>query len=105
MNQKLANINRIILHCTDTPPNMKVDISVVREWHLERGFNDIGYHFLIRKDGSIEHGRSLTTVGAHTKGQNSNSIGVCYEGGWEEEDDRTCEQKDSISGLNKKTYL
>ena len=96
MNQKLANINRIILHCTDTPDTMSVDINLVKEWHLKRGFSDVGYHYLIRKNGDIEYGRSLTTVGAHTLGQNLNSIGIAYEGGWKEIDDRTCEQKDAL---------
>ncbi len=101
MNQKLANINRTIIHCTDTPPSMRVDISMVRKWHLERGFNDVGYHFLVLKDGTIEYGRSLTTVGAHTKGNNLNSIGIAYVGGWQEKDDRTCEQKDALLCLIK----
>lgn len=74
-------INRIILHYTETPEYMDVSIEDVRKWHKERGFTDVGYHFLVRLDGSIELGRDIKIVGAHTSGANGDSIGIAYVGG------------------------
>jgi len=89
-------INKIIIHCSATPPNMDVDAETVNEWHLENGWSGIGYHFFIKRDGKIEFGRPLDQSGAHTKGHNQNSIGVCYAGGVDSkmcpEDNRTSEQ-------------
>ena len=74
-------------------PSMTVPISRIREWHLNRGFNDVGYHFYIRRDGVLEYGRKISVTGAHVKNYNSVSIGICYEGGInddaEAEDNRT----------------
>jgi len=90
------NIKYIAIHCAATKPSMVVPISRIREWHLKRGFNDVGYHFYIRRDGLVEYGRPIKTTGAHVKDYNSVSIGVCYEGGINEEgephDNRTQEQ-------------
>ena len=93
-------INKIIIHCSATPPNMDVDADRVNEWHLENGWSGIGYHFFIKRDGQIEIGRPLEKSGAHTKGHNKSSIGVCYAGGVGKdmcpEDNRTSEQKSSF---------
>jgi N-acetyl-anhydromuramyl-L-alanine amidase AmpD len=61
---------------------MSVGASEIREWHLKRGFNDIGYHHVIRRNGTLEGGRCETVKGAHTRanGGNKNSIGVCWVG-------------------------
>lgn len=69
--------NRIIFHHS---LSKDVDSETIKSWHLERGFDDIGYHFVIRYDGKIETGRDETMVGAHASGRNSDSIGVCLTG-------------------------
>ena len=68
------------MHCSDTPPGMNIGAAEIREWHLERDFIDIGYHWVIPRDGSLEQGRPADTVGAHTFGYNSTSVGVCLVG-------------------------
>ena len=67
-------INKIIIHCSATPPSMDVDANTVDEWHKQRGWSGIGYHFFVKRDGQIELGRPLEKSGAHTKGHNKNSI-------------------------------
>ncbi len=99
MNQNIEDIDLIVIHMSETPPEMDIGVKTIKVWHKKRGFNDVGYHFVVRKNGSVELGRALTTVGAHTKGKNRNSIGICYVGGWNGEDDRTCEQKESITAI------
>jgi N-acetyl-anhydromuramyl-L-alanine amidase AmpD len=60
---------------------MDVDISTVAEWHRQRGFNDVGYHYFIKRDGTRQKGRDLNAVGAHVVGYNHKSVGVCMAGG------------------------
>jgi len=74
-------IRRIILHCTATQDGSHIDVATVRKWHKARGFSDCGYHYLIHLDGNIEIGRPVATKGAHTRGENYDSIGVAYAGG------------------------
>lgn len=74
--------NRIVLHHAAASV---CDAKTIHEWHLNRGFSGIGYHFLVRKDGTIERGRAENLVGAHAAGNNSNSIGICFEGNFETE--------------------
>lgn len=95
----MRRIDSIVWHMTQTPPDMECGIDLVRQWHLERGFSDVGYHYLIRKDGTLEYGRPLWITGAHCKGKNANSIGIAYEGGWDGRDDRTEEQIDKMHEL------
>jgi len=97
----MRKINKIILHCTATPEGRHHDVADIRRWHLKRGFNDIGYHYLIHIDGTIEEGRPLNKQGAHCSGQNIGSIGICYVGGMSKDmkkakDTRTIKQKDSL---------
>jgi len=94
-------VKEVIIHCSATREGQKVSVGTIREWHLARGFNDIGYHFYIDLDGTINKGRDIDKMGAHTKGHNRNSIGVCYCGGVESDgktpkDTRTQEQKESL---------
>jgi len=77
-------INKLIIHCSATPPDMDVGVKELRAWHIERGFKDIGYHHVIKRNGEIEEGRHIDLVGAHCKGQNTGSIGVCMVGGVDE---------------------
>lgn len=85
---------------------MDVDAAMVRGWHVnERKWSDIGYHYFIKRDGTIEKGRSLTRSGAHVKGWNKTSVGVCYAGGVDEngkpQDNRTAEQTRSLMMIAK----
>lgn len=77
----MRTINEIILHCTATEEGRDYSVKDVDCWHRRRGFNQIGYHWLIRLDGRIERGRDENLVGAHCRGHNAHSIGVCYVGG------------------------
>lgn len=73
--------NKVILHCSATRDEGDlIGVEQIREWHLERGFEDVGYHYVIRRSGVIELGRKVDLVGAHTKGFNQNSIGVALVG-------------------------
>jgi len=74
-------LDKIILHCSATPEGKHFDVETIRKWHLQRGWKDIGYHFVIYLDGSVHEGRPIEQVGAHTQGQNTGSIGICYIGG------------------------
>ena len=64
---------------------MDTDAADIDRWHRERGFLKIGYHFVIKRDGTVETGRELLEVGAHAKGHNSRSVGVCMIGGMKQE--------------------
>jgi len=105
-------INKIIIHCSATPPSMNIGAEEIRQWHTwpkevgigklryqgktynyedelpehvrgkrGNGWRGIGYHYVIRRDGGVEDGRPLDTAGAHAKGHNENSIGICMVGG------------------------
>ena len=100
----MRKINKIIIHCTATPEGREHDVADIRRWHLKRGFNDIGYHYLIHIDGTVEEGRPLNKQGAHCSGENKGSIGLCYVGGMSKDmkkakDTRTQAQKDSLIKL------
>lgn len=75
----------IVVHCSATPPSADIGASTIRLWHKRQGWADIGYHFVIRRDGSIETGRDKWRVGSHVKGHNSNSVAVCMVGGVDED--------------------
>ena len=99
-------IKEIIVHCSATPEGKDYSVDTIRKWHLQRGFSDIGYHYIIYRDGSIHTGRNESVIGAHCKGHNSNSIGVCYIGGVAADgktpkDTRTSEQRQSLLKLLK----
>jgi N-acetylmuramoyl-L-alanine amidase len=92
----MRNIEEIIVHCSATPEGRDVSTEEIRQWHLDRGWSDIGYHFVVELDGTVCDGRPLEKSGAHAKGHNSQSVGVCYVGGvdsdMEAKDTRTDEQ-------------
>lgn len=77
----MRDINLIVIHCTATKEGIDHDVSYVRGLHKARGFKDIGYHFLIHLDGTIERGRPWDQAGAHARGYNSDSVGIVYVGG------------------------
>lgn len=100
----MRKINKIILHCSATPENRDVSLETIRKWHLARGFNDIGYHYVIDLKGGVHIGRPIEKRGAHTANFNKDSIGICYVGGMDKEmkkakDTRTPQQKDALIKL------
>ena len=101
----MRKITKIIVHCADTPEGRDDKAADIRRWHKARGFNDIGYHYVVDLDGTIEPGRDVTIAGAHTTGHNADSIGVCYIGGadtdMKSKDTRTEEQKAALRLLLK----
>lgn len=101
----MRTINEIIVHCADTPEGRDDKAADIRRWHKERGFSDIGYHYVVDLDGTIEPGRDVEIAGAHTTGHNADSIGVCYIGGADTDmkpkDTRTDDQKTALRLLLK----
>lgn len=76
-----ASTEAIFVHCSATKPSMNWGLREIRQSHKERGFLDVGYHFIIKRDGTIEAGRDEDVIGAHVEGYNSTSVGVCLVGG------------------------
>ena len=77
----MRKIDKIIIHCSATPEGKDFTVQQIREWHVKgNGWRDIGYHFVIYRDGSIHKGRPIEQVGAHTTGHNAHSIGIFYIG-------------------------
>lgn len=102
----MRTINKFIIHCSATPEGRDYTVEQIRKWHLARRFKDIGYHYVIYRDGSIHTGRPVAQTGAHCIGQNANSIGICYIGGLAKDcktpkDTRTEAQKVAIVQLLK----
>jgi N-acetylmuramoyl-L-alanine amidase len=77
----MRSIDKIIIHCSATPAGRDVHAADIDLWHRRRGFRAIGYHYVVDLDGSIEQGRPEAEIGAHCRGYNAHSIGVCYVGG------------------------
>lgn len=72
----------IIIHASYTPADMDIGVEEIRRWHVEeRGWRDVGYHYVIRRNGTVEEGRGLDEQGAHAAGYNDRSLGVCMVGG------------------------
>lgn len=76
-----SSTEAIFVHCSATKPSMDVGVREISQWHREQGWLAIGYHFVIRRDGTIEEGRPVDVVGSHVKDWNSKSVGVCLVGG------------------------
>ena len=100
MNRRKAT-TMIILHCSATREGQDVKATDIKRWHKERGFDDIGYHYVIDLDGTIEKGREEDLVGAHCKGHNATSIGICYVGGC----DKNMKPKDTRKKKKKRSML
>lgn len=96
----MRNINKIIVHCSATKEGKAFTANDITRWHKDRGFATIGYHYVVLLDGTIQQGRAEMVMGAHCKGYNANSIGICYIGGLDangkSKDTRTPEQKESL---------
>ena len=100
----MRNVNKIIVHCSATPEGKAFSVADIRRWHLQRGGSDVGYHFVVYLDGSVHVGRPLRKCGAHCKGYNAHSVGICYIGGLASagktpKDTRTDTQKASLEKL------
>lgn len=100
-----SDVKNIIVHCSATREgDDSIDVNVIDKWHKARGWRGCGYHFIVLMDGTIQTGRSINVCGAHTKGLNCKSWGVCYIGGVEKDgktpkDTRTDKQKESLEYL------
>ena len=100
----MRTITLIVIHCSAVKPDQLSSAAQIDSWHRERGFHlGIGYHYVIRRDGTIESGRPEWLTGAHCKNHNAHSIGICYEGGLDirgqPADTRTPEQKAALRRL------
>lgn len=110
LKRSCRSITEIIVHCTATPEGRDYTVEQCRADHKKRGFKDIGYHYLIYRDGTIHEGRDVNKIGAHCSNHNAHSIGISYVGGVENKsgvaydklnpkDTRTQQQKDALLNL------
>ena len=99
----MRTITLIILHCSATRSTQRYTLEQCRADHRRRGWKDIGYHYYSTRDGTVHNGRPLHETGAHCRGHNSHSIGICYEGGLNDKglaaDTRTTAQRHSMRQL------
>lgn len=99
----MREITEIIIHCSATKEGHLFFAADIDRWHKAQGWSGIGYHYVIDIDGKVETGRAEYQTGAHTKGHNANSIGICYIGGLDingkPKDTRTPEQRKSLAEL------
>ena len=78
---KRNKTDTIVIHCADTPADMDIGAETIRKWHTEeRKFDDIGYHWVIRRDGTLDPGRAIELQGAHAVAVNGTSVGICLVG-------------------------
>lgn len=71
----------IVVHCAATRPTLDIGVREIREWHIAKGWADVGYHAVLRRNGLLEFGRHFDEIGAHVAGHNSTSVGICLVGG------------------------
>lgn len=99
----MRRINSIIIHCSATPEGKDFTVQDIDRWHKSRGWQCIGYHYVIYRDGSVHEGRPVEQIGAHTAGHNAESIGICYIGGVDAKgkpkDTRTPQQREALCRL------
>jgi N-acetylmuramoyl-L-alanine amidase len=104
-----TGIKRIVIHCAATPEGKDFDVSDIKRWHMNprgkggQGWSRIGYHFVIKLDGTIQRGLAENRTGIHVRGRNTGSIAICYIGGvdarMKAKDTRTDAQKASMESL------
>ncbi len=99
----MRSISLIIVHCSGVMPAQQSSARQIDGWHRSLGWKGIGYHYVVRRNGTVERGRPEAVVGSHCAGHNAHSIGVCYEGGLDISgmacDTRMPEQKESLRRL------
>lgn len=97
------NIQYLIIHCSATRPLQRATLRDIDRWHRQQGYQGIGYHYYITRDGIIHPARPTSQPGAHCRGYNSRSLGICYEGGLDDDgkpsDTRTAEQRSALLHL------
>ena len=106
----MREIDKIIVHCSATQEGKDISAATIDAWHKKRGWSGIGYHYVVGLNGNIEYGRSVYSTGAHVKGHNTGSIGICYIGGvesergpdgkWVAKDTRTPEQRVFVKSMS-----
>lgn len=100
---KPEDVRYLVVHCSATPAKSDIGAKEITRMHRERGFLTIGYHFVIRRNGTVEKGRDLDAIGAHVEGWNSRSLGICLVGGLDSnmkpQDNFTDEQYASLASL------
>ncbi len=93
----------IVVHCSATPASMDIGVDRIDSWHRDRGWSGCGYHYVIRRDGTVECGRELYSTGAHVRGHNHHALGICLVGGVAEdggpEDNFTPGQYEALAPL------
>lgn len=96
-------IDYLVVHTTATREGQHITVDDIRRWHMNKGWSDIGYHYVVYLDGTIKEGRPVSKIGAHVKGFNRNSIGITYVGGVDKnltpKDTRTAAQKKALVEL------
>ena len=100
----MRKITEIILHCSATAEGLDFSVRDIRAWHKAQGWADVGYHYVVRLDGTVQEGRPIDQAGAHCKGHNAASIGICYIGGLAADgrtpkDTRTTAQRAALRAL------
>lgn len=100
-------ITELIVHCSATPEGVDYTVDDIRRWHKQQGWSDIGYHYVVYRNGLIVDGRDVDLIGAHCLkgGHNTHSIGICYIGGVDKDDvkkskdTRTHEQRAALKAI------
>lgn len=100
-------ITELIVHCSATPEGVDYTVDDIRKWHRQQGWSDIGYHYVVYRNGLIVDGRDVDLIGAHCLkgGHNTHSIGICYVGGVDKDDvkkskdTRTHEQRAALKAI------
>lgn len=104
----MRKITLLIVHCSATPEGKDYGAADIDRWHRQKGWSQIGYHYVIRLDGTIERGRPESVVGAHCQHHNRHSIGICYIGGLSGDgkpaDTRTSAQRTALLHLLKSLH-
>ena len=99
----LKKVEYIVVHCSATRPDQDIGAEDITRWHRMKGWLDIGYHYVIRRNGVLEEGRSVNVPGAHARGYNHRSIGVCLVGGLDGNSipngSYTAEQWEALEGI------
>ena len=103
MDFKLLVPEAIVIHSAATKATMDIDAAWIDNEHQKRGYFGIGYHFFVKRDGTVEEGRPIERWGAHVRGHNDYTIGICYAGGLSKrgkaEDNKTQAQEDAMAIL------
>lgn len=76
----MRKIKAIVVHCSNSDNPKHDNVETIKEWHLARGFSDIGYHYVVLMNGDVMAGRSEGVAGAHVEGNNKSTIGICWTG-------------------------